>query len=190
MPSAVQGPLLWEQLDDVDVEGHVLEDLFGKAAPKPKEKTEEKEKKADKVGVVKLIDGKKSQNIGIFLKSNKLDLDGVKTIVYDCDCSWEIESLVQLQGFQASPEEELPQLKLHMSTTPEKPLDKPDQFLWDLHLLSNFDARLICIMFQSTFSMMCEEVEIRLNNIKSCCNFLCTGLGLKKMLGVLLGKTF
>jgi len=177
---------LWDQLDDVDVEGDVLEDLFGKAAPKPKEKTEEKEKKTEKVGVVKLIDGKKSQNIGIFLKSNKLDLDGVKTIVYDCDCSWEIEALVQLQGFQASPEEELPQLQLHMSTTPEKPLDKPDQFLWDLHCLSNFDARLICIMFQSTFSMMCEEVEIRLNNIKSCCNFLSTGLGLKKMLSVIL----
>merc|ERR1719318_1150745 len=48
MPSAVQGPLLWDQLDDVDIEGDVLEDLFGKAAPKPKEKTEEKEKKVDK----------------------------------------------------------------------------------------------------------------------------------------------
>ena len=190
MPGGIQGPLLWDQLDDVSIEGEVLEDLFGKSAPKPKEKTEDKQEKVEKVGLVKLIDGKKSQNIGIFLKSNKLDIDGVKTIVYDCDCSWEIESLVQLQGFQASPEEELEQLKLHMNTTPEKPLDKPDQFLWDLHKLNNFDARLTCIMFQSTFSMMYGEVEIRLNNIKSCCNFLTTGLGLKKMLAVILGRIY
>jgi len=183
--NGVHGPLLWDQLEDVEIEGDVLEDLFGKAAPKPKEKKEEKQE-VEKVSVVKLIDGKKSQNIGIFLKSMKLDIDGVKMIVYDCDCSWEIESLVQLQGFQASPDDELEQLKLHMNTTPEKPLDKPDQFLWDLHSLNNFDARLSCIIFKSTFSVMCEEVEIRLTNIKSCCNFLTTGLGLKKMLAVLL----
>jgi len=186
MPGTLQsGPLLWEQLEDVEVGGEVLEDLFGKAAPKPKGK-EEKKPSADKVMVVKLIDGKKSQNIGIFLKSNKLDIEGVKQIVYECDCSWEIESLIQLQGFQANPDEELPQLKTHMEISPEKPLDKPEQFLWDLHKLCNFDARLSCIMFQTTFSMKCEEVEIRLNNIRSCCNFLCTGLGIKKMLSVLL----
>merc|ERR1719233_2591218 len=186
-PGAVvpHGPLLWDQLDDVDIEGEVLEDLFGKAAPKPKEKKEEK-KEVEKTSVVKLIDGKKSQNVGIFLKSNKLDIDGVKTIVYDCDCSWEVESLIQLQGFQASPDEELEQLKIHMNTTPEKALDKPDQFLWDLHCLNNFDARISCLVFRTTFGTMCEEVEIRLTNIKSCCSFLTTGQGLKKMLAVLL----
>ena len=183
------GPLLWDELDDVAVEAETLEDLFGKAAPKPKEKNEEKKETVEKVSLVKLIDGKKSQNIGIFLKSNKLDIEGVKHIVYEFDCSWEIESLVQLQGFQASPEEELPQLVEHMKNTPEKPLDKPEQFLWDLHQMSHFDGRLSCIMFQTTFSIMCEEVEIRLNNIGSCCNFLCTGLGLKKMFSVLLGKS-
>jgi len=179
------GPLLWEQLEDVDIKGEVLEDLFGKAAPKPKEKKEEK-KEVEKTSVVKLIDGKKSQNVGIFLKSKKLDIDGVKTIVYDCDCSWEVESLIQLQGFQASPDDELEQLKLHMNTTPEKSLDKPDQFLWDLHCLNNFDARISCLVFRTTFGTMCEEVEIRLTNIKSCCSFLTTGQGLKKMLAVLL----
>ena len=183
--TTLHGPLLWEQLEDVDIEGEVLEDLFGKAAPKPKEKKEEK-KEVEITSVVKLIDGKKSQNVGIFLKSNKLDIDGVKTIVYDCDCSWEVESLIQLQGFQASPDDELEQLKVHMNTTPEKPLDKPDQFLWDLHCLNNFDARISCLVFRTTFGTMCEEVEIRLTNIKSCCSFLTTGQGLKKMLAVLL----
>merc|ERR1719315_634605 len=57
--SGIQGPLLWDQLDDVDIEGHVLEDLFGKAAPKPKEKKEEKPE-VEKIRLVKLIDGKKS----------------------------------------------------------------------------------------------------------------------------------
>jgi len=180
-----QAPLLWEQLDEVDIEGDVLEDLFGKAAPKPKEKKEEKQE-VEKISVVKLIDGKKSQNIGIFLKSNKLDIDGVKTIVYDFECTLEVESLIQLQGFQASPDDELEQLKLHMSTAPDKPLDKPDGFLWDLHSLNNFDARISCLIFKTTFSHMCEEVEIRLTNIKACCNYLTTGQGLKKMLAVLL----
>merc|ERR1719431_2012339 len=182
---AQNGPLLWDQLDDVDIEGDVLEDLFGKAAPKPKEKKEEK-KEVEKTSVVKLIDGKKSQNVGIFLKSKKLDIEGVKTIVYECDSSWEVESLIQLQGYQASPDDELEQLKLHMNTTPEKSLDKPDQFLWDPHCLNNFDARMSCLVFRTTFGTMCEEVEIRLTNIKSCCSYLTTGQGLKKMLAVLL----
>merc|ERR1719369_2150799 len=159
MPGVVKnGPVLWEQLEDIKVAGDVLEDLFGKAAPKPK-KVEVKKPVSKQAAAVKLIDGKKSQNIGIFLKFNKLDIDGVKQIIYECDCTWEIESLVQLQGFQASPEEELPQLKNHMENTPEKLLDKPDQFLWDLHSL---------------------------NNIRACCTFLCTGVGLKNMLSVIL----
>merc|ERR1719369_1912887 len=73
MPGTVKsGPVLWEQLEDIKVAGDVLEDLFGKAAPKPKEKVEVKKEANKQIAAVKLIDGKKSQNIGIFLKSNKL----------------------------------------------------------------------------------------------------------------------
>jgi len=182
--SSSNSTLLWEQLEDVDVEGPVLEDLFGKAASKPK--LQEVEKKVEKVEAVKLIDGKKSQNIGIFLKSNKLDIEGVKLIVYKCEVNLEFEALYQLKGFQATPDDELEQLKLHMSNPQDKVLDKPDQFLWDLSQMNNFDARISCLIFQANFAQMCEEVEIRLNNIKSCCNFLSTSIGLKKTLAVIL----
>ena len=181
--------ILWNNLDDVCIESSEIENLFGKAPSRPKERPKlEEEKPSGKVERVKIIDGKKAQNVGIFLKSNKVDIDLVKSIVYNCESFLEKESLMVLKDFQATEDDELVKLKMHMEMCPEKVLDIPDQFLWELHKLNNFDSRMSCLIFQTSFASMCDEIESRLNNIKSCCNFLSTSIGLRKLLSVVLGR--
>ena len=80
------------------------------------------------------------------------------------------------------------QLKYHLESKPEVPLDMADQFLWDLSQIHQVDARVSCLIFQSNFQGRCEEIAGRVNNLKSCCQFLATNPNLKTVLGVILGK--
>ena len=87
---------IWELIDDLEVDGNVLEENFGKAVMKPKETKEVKE--VQKVeGGKKIIEGKKSTNLGIFLKSKKIDVDFVRQVLVECDNSeMDAETLEQL----------------------------------------------------------------------------------------------
>ena len=186
-PSTSNTPLIWEEVEDVVVEGAELEDMFGKADLKTKAKEPKvEEKKVEKVA--KIIDGKKSQNLGIFLKSKKIDVELIKQVLFECDTSCEMETLVQLQGFKASPEDELPALREHVKTKPELPLDTPDQFLYELSEVHMLDQRLACLLFQATFSGLCDDVATRLDYINTSCSFLLNNKKLRKLLGVILGR--
>ena len=186
-PGAVSsGPLIWDQVTDVEVSGQDLEDMFGKAERKAKAVKEEVTKKPDKVA--KIIDGKKSQNLGIFLRSNKIDSELIKQILFECDTSLEVETLIQLQSLKASPEDELPLLQDHVRTKPDVPLDTPDQFLLELSRIHMLDERLSCLLFQSTFSTACEDISVRIDYVRSSSRFLMENKDLRNVLGVILGK--
>ena len=178
--------IIWDKLEDVEVRGDELEEKFGKADLRSKSKQEPTEvKQTEKVA--KIIDGKKSQNLGIFLRSKKIDAEIVRQILFECDTSWEVESLVALQGYKAHPEEELPMLMDHVKRKPEVPLDTPDQFLYELSQIHMLDHRLSCLLFQSSFSGILEDAAARLDYIKTCCNFLRNNCQLRNALGVILG---
>jgi len=175
---------IWDAVDDVVLETGKLEEMFSKADLKSKPKEEKEVKKPDKVA--KIIDGKKSQNVGIFLRSKKIDVDMVKQVLIECDTSWEKETLVQLQGFKPNPEDELVMLRDHVTNKPDVPLDGPDQFLYEMSQIHMFDQRLSCILFQLTFSNLCEDVAVKMDYIKTCCNYLLRNQELKNVLGVIL----
>ena len=58
----------------------------------------------------------------------------------------------------------------------------------DVAGLSHFNDRISCLMFQTKLSDSVSEIENRLNNIQSCCDFLLTSQSMKNMFAVLLGK--
>ena len=159
-------PLLWDQLEEVEVPGDQLEQLFAKAAPKKVQSKEvekvEEVQKSSRLGKAKptrVIDAKKGQNVGIFLKSSKLCLQGVEEIVYRLNYTGDLESLVTLRSFQAT-EEELGMLEHHMASQAEQPLDLPDQFLLQISKLNSLDSRLACLQFKMGFSDRVDEVEV------------------------------
>jgi len=57
----------------------------------------------------------------------------------------------------------------HVSSKPEVPLDKPEQFLYELAKIPNFAERIACFMFQSEFEDGISSIESKLNSLKSTC---------------------
>jgi hypothetical protein len=60
-------------------------------------------------------------------------------------------------------------IREHVSSKPEVPLDKPEQFLHELAEIPNFAERIACFMFQSDFEDGISSIESKLNNLKSTC---------------------
>lgn len=177
--------VIWEDLDDIKIEEDEFDDLFSRAVVKPKKKEEKKVEKPRADKPTSIIDSKRSQNIGILLKSTHIDIPRLEEVVYNFELSIEGEILQQIQEIQATPEE-LTQLKCHVDLAPDKQLDTPDQFLLDLSSLSHFNERITCIMFQSKFGDSVAEIENRLNNIRSCCDFLTTSMSMRTTMAVTL----
>lgn len=68
---------------------------------------------------------------------------------------------------QRASDEELQAIRAHVSSNPDAPLDKPEQFLHELAEIPNFAERIACFMFQSEFEDRINSIESKLNNIKS-----------------------
>lgn len=82
-------------------------------------------------------------------------------------------------------------MKEHVSSTPDVPLDKPEQFLLELSDIPNFAERIACFMFQTEYEDVITGIDskvgpcpsawnakfmimvLQLNNIKSVCDMLC-----------------
>ena len=164
--------LIWDQIEDVDIKEEEFDDLFSRVVAKPKEKKEKKEtkdKKVDKPAII--LDSKRSQNIGIFLRSTHLDIGRLEDVIYSLETTLDSEMLDQIKEVQGTPDE-LTQLKTFVEKNPEKVLDYPDQFVLDLAGLTHFNERISCLMFQTKFTDLISEIENRLNNIRYNKNFM------------------
>lgn len=60
----------------------------------------------------------------------------------------------------------------HMTSKPNVPLDKPEQFLYELTKIPHFAERIVRFMFQADFDDSISSIESKLNNIKSTCQIL------------------
>lgn len=68
--------------------------------------------------------------------------------------------------------EELSQIKAHVENTPNIPLDKPEQFLYELSEISSFAYRISCFMFQTEFEDCISTIDGILTNLKSTCEVI------------------
>lgn len=57
-----------------------------------------------------------------------------------------------------------------MENSPNIPLDKPEQFLYELSEISNFAERISCLMFQVEFDDSINTIGHTLTNIKTTCD--------------------
>lgn len=65
--------------------------------------------------------------------------------------------------------EELEKIRSHVKSKPEVPLDKPEQFLYELSEISSFAYRISCFMFQTEFEDCMSTINGTLSNLKSTC---------------------
>ncbi|XP_030052246.1 formin-2 [Microcaecilia unicolor] len=183
--------LVWEKIDEPEVDFHEFEDLFSKTAVKERKKpisdtiTKTKAKQ-----VVKLLSNKRSQAVGILMSSLHLDMKDIQHAILNLD-----NTVVDLETIQALYEnraqsDELDKIEKHVKTSMEKktakPLDKPEQFLYELSLIPNFAERVFCILFQSTFSECISSIHRKLELLRKVCETLKSGPAVMKVLGLIL----
>lgn len=176
---------LWLEIEEAKLDNiDEFTDLFSRQVVKApvKKKVEVK----TKIQPVKILDSKRSQNVGILAQSLHVEFSEIENAIYNFDTSVvSLEALHQIYELRAS-EEELSLIKEHLNHKPEIPLDRPEAFLHDLSGIPNFAERISCFMFQAEFEDAVSTMMHKLDNLKHTCEFLTTSESLKKLFAIIL----
>ncbi|XP_062299041.1 formin-2 [Scomber scombrus] len=187
----VSSSMVWEAIEEPDVDFEEFVELFSKTAVKEKKQplsdtiTKSKAKQ-----VVKLLNNKRSQAVGILMSSLHLDMKDIHHAVLNLD-----NTVVDLETLQAlyenrAQQEELDKIEKHIKVSKDKenakPLDKPEQFLHQLSLIPNFSGRVFCILFQSSFTECMSSIVRKLDILQRVCKALQEGETVKQVLGLVL----
>ncbi|XP_023270649.1 formin-like isoform X1 [Seriola lalandi dorsalis] len=205
-PSQPMKPLYWTRIQIQDNNNNTLwnileepniinacefEDLFAKTTTKTKRKplSEAYEKRAKVKKIIKLLDGKRSQAVGILISSLHLEMKDIQQAVLTVDHTVvDLETIEALYENRAQPEE-LERIKKHYETSEEeevKHLDKPEQFLYELSQIPDFAGRAHCIIFQSAFIDGIASIQRKLNTVSSVCKALLESDGVREVMGLVL----
>ncbi|XP_070612608.1 formin-1 [Erythrolamprus reginae] len=185
-------PTLWDSLEEPNLcDTNEFEYLFSKETAQEKKKAlaESYEKKTKTKKIIKLLDGKRSQTVGILISSLHLEMKDIEQAVLNVD-----DSVVDLETLEAlyenrAQKDELAKIKQHYHTSTEeevKLLDKPEQFLYELSQISNFAERAQCIIFQSVFNEGIIAVQHKVDIIHHVCKGLITMESVKNVLALIL----
>ncbi|CAG9785527.1 unnamed protein product [Diatraea saccharalis] len=159
---------LWLEIDEAKLDNiEEFTDLFSRQVVKApvKKKVEVK----TKIKPVKILDSKRSQNVGILAQSLHVEFSEIENAIYNFDTSVvSLEALQQIYELRAT-EEEHAMIKEHLKTKPNVPLDKPEAFLHDLSGIPNFAERITCFMFQAEFEDAISTTMHKLDNLKHTC---------------------
>ncbi|XP_067311786.1 formin-2 isoform X2 [Pseudorasbora parva] len=183
--------LVWEKVQEPSVDFNEFVDMFSKSAVKEKKKpisdtiTKSKAKQ-----VVKLLNNKRSQAVGILMSSLHLDMKDIQNAILNMDCTVvDLETLQALYENRAQ-KEEMDQIEKHIKSSKDKenakPLDKPEQFLLQLSEIPQFSERVFCILFQSSFTECVTSVQRKLETLLKICMALKSGEAVLQILGLVL----
>ncbi|XP_043087077.1 formin-2 isoform X2 [Puntigrus tetrazona] len=183
--------VVWEKIDEPSVDFDEFVELFSKTAVKEKKKPlSDTISRSKTKQVVKLLNTKRSQAVGILMSSLHLDMKDIQHAILNLD-----NTVVDLETLQALYEnraqhDELEKIEKHMKSSKDKegskPLDKPEQFLHQLSQIPDFSGRVFCILFQSTFTECISSVQRKLQILQRVCKTLQSGSGVLQVLGLVL----
>ncbi|XP_076320749.1 uncharacterized protein LOC143230676 isoform X3 [Tachypleus tridentatus] len=182
-----QKSCFWEILEEIGLENwDEFTALFSRQVREKKTSTKTKNLKTKSKQVAKLLDQKRSQNVGILISSLHLEISDVENAVYNFDTSVvDVDTLQAVYEVRPSAEE-IELIKNHVTTKPDIPLDKPEQFLYELAQIPVYADRVACIMFQATFAESIGSIENKLNNLKMTCTLLITSPRIKQVFSIIL----
>nr|XP_020453801.1 formin-2-like isoform X1 [Monopterus albus] len=184
------GSLVWEKIEEPIVNFEEFVELFSKSAVKEKKKPiSDTISKSKAKQVVKLLSNKRSQAVGILMSSIHLDMKDICNAVLNMD-----NTVVDLETLQAlyenrAREDELDSITKHIKSSKDKdtkPLDKPEQFLFQLSQIPNFSERVFCILFQSTFYECITSVIRKIEILQRVCKTLKSSKCVLQVLGLVL----
>jgi hypothetical protein len=172
---------LWLQMPEVNVENFdTLVELF--SINNKKSKSELPKSQIQRKETIKILDSKRSQNVGIIMR--KFDIGSIRDALYNCDekCGLIAEDLQKIELMKATAEE---MAKLSEVTEMEN-LDGPEKWLLDLSTINFLSDRVFCIAVQSEFGEKIHSISFKLSLVNSMCKFLTENENLKKLLAIIL----
>uniref|UniRef100_A0AAG5DRU5 FH2 domain-containing protein n=1 Tax=Anopheles atroparvus TaxID=41427 RepID=A0AAG5DRU5_ANOAO len=179
---------LWQELEETNLDNlDEFTELFSRQVivPKLREKVEKPEK------TVKILDCKRSQNVGIFAKSLHVEWDEIECAIYHCDTSVvSLEAMQKILEIKAT-DEDLMLIREYAESSLANnnnaiPLDQPEQFLLRISNISFFSERISCIVFQAEFEEHYKSVSRKLKTVKQTCEFLADSEELKHLFSIIL----
>ncbi|XP_052427077.1 formin-2-like, partial [Carassius gibelio] len=183
--------LVWEKIEEPPVDFEEFVELFSKTAVKEKKKPlSDTISRSKTKQVVKLLNTKRSQAVGILMSSLHLDMKDIQHAILNLD-----NTVVDLETLQALYEnraqhDELEKIEKQIKSSKDKggskTLDKPEQFLHQLSQIPDFSGRVFCILFQSTFTECISSVQRKLQILQRVCKTLQSGSGVQQVLGLVL----
>lgn len=177
---------LWTEIDEIKLDNlNEFTELFSRPDLLPKAKAATP---LPKIKAIKVLDSKRSQNVGIFVRSIHIDFAEIEYAIYHCDTSVvSLETLQHIMEIKAT-KEELNAIKdaVASHTDGSPPLDAPENFLLRISQVSSSAERISCIVFQAEFDEQCTMVSRKLITVKSLCEFLLDNDGLKEVFSIIL----
>ncbi|XP_016323860.1 formin-2 isoform X2 [Sinocyclocheilus anshuiensis] len=183
--------VVWEKIEEPSMDFEEFVELFSKTAVKEKKKPlSDTISRSKTKQVVKLLNTKRSQAVGILMSSLHLDMKDIQHAILNLD-----NTVVDLETLQAlyenrAQKDELEKIEKNIKSSKDKeaskPLDKPEQFLHQLSQIPDFSGRVFCILFQSTFTECISSVQRKLQILQRVCKTLQSGSGVLQVLGLVL----
>lgn len=164
---------LWQKIDETILENaDDFTELFARqSTPKrPREVT-----KVPKKTVIKVLDHKRSQSVGIFSQSlyrHRIDPEVIKRAIYNWDTTNIGLDLLQQMLEHRATDGELKAIKDAQKTASNIPLDGPENFLLKFAEISCAPDRIACIIFRNEFEEANAQIEKKIKLIHDLCGFL------------------
>jgi formin 2 len=180
---------LWKEIDETNLDNlDEFTELFSRQGVVPKV-PKEASTLPKKIKAIKILDSKRSQNVGIFVRSIHVDFAEIQHAIYHCDTS--VVSQETLQNIMAirATNEELSMIKEAVSVHNGEglpPLDAPEHFLLRISEISSSAERISCIVFQDEFEEQCVMVSRKVHTVKNLCEFLLDSERLKEVFSIIL----
>ncbi|XP_011189176.2 protein cappuccino isoform X1 [Zeugodacus cucurbitae] len=174
---------IWQEIEETSLDNiDEFTELFSRQAVVPISKP--KEKKEVRVKAMKVLDSKRSQNVGIVSRSLHVDICEIEHAIYHVDTSVvSLETLQQIINIKAT-NEELELIK--EAAQSDIPLDYPEQFLLKISQISMSTERISCIVFQAEFEEAATVIARKLEVVTQLSQYLIESEDLKLVFTIIL----
>ncbi|KAF6028669.1 capu [Bugula neritina] len=183
----VKPSTVWEKIKEPKIDAEELEELF--AVENEKDKLTNLPSPMltiRKKNFTKVLERKRSQNLGIILSSIRQPFSEFKKALLNFDESFlTIDTWRSLYEVRAT-EKEMTEIRDQVETNPKCVLDKPEQFLYNLSKLPFGLERIQCFLLRANFEEVLRDMTSLVKDMTSVCDYMVTSPHIHNLLALLL----
>lgn len=179
---------LWQKIDETVLEN--ADDFTELFARQPTPKRPREVAKVSKKTVIKVLDYKRSQSVGIFSQSlyrHRIDPQSIQRAIYNWDLSIiGLDLLQQMLEHRATDDELHAIREAQKNASTNIPLDGPENFLLKFSEISCAPERIACIIFRHEFEEANAQIGQKIKTVQVLCESLMDNDDLSDLFAIIL----